>query len=196
MKEKILIVVELYANITRDDISNFQLLKTDYIDVLNFEDLSLNPNIINDYKAILDCTNTQSLISFVTNIGATKLIGKYNHFQINNQIFLPGTAIQHFMITKRELDFIPKELQEIKKETSLEITKKIDFLKTFIVIKHTYEDIDKGLENGLEYHTENGKRYVITKKIPDIQNENTEYITNTDIPIVKDILDILQYIKD
>ena len=45
-------------------------------------------------------------------------------------------------------------------------------------------------------NTESGKKFIITKKIPDIKDENSQYITNTDIPIIKDILHIFEYIKE
>lgn len=196
MKEKILIIFDLYGNITREDINNFELLKNDFTDILLMDDLSQNQNILNEYKVIYDCTNNNNIFNFIKTKGALELIDKFKYLKINDQCFIEGIAIQHFMITKRELEFIPQELKEIKKNTTLEFMKKLEFLKQFIEIKTKYEDVEKGLEQGIEYHTESGKKFIITKKIPDIKDENSQYITNTDIPIIKDILHIFEYIKE
>lgn len=195
MKDKILIIFNLYGNITRDDINNFELLKLDFVDVVLMEDLANNQKILTEYKVIYDCTNSNNVYNFIKSQNAIELIDKFKYLKINNQIFLNGTAINHFMITKRESEFIPQELKEIKKNTTNEFLKKLDFLKQFIEIKNTYEEVNEALEKGIEYHT-NDKKYIITKEIPSIKEENVSYITNSDIPIIKDILHIFEYIKE
>ena len=195
MKDKILIIFNLYGNITRDDINNFELLKLDFADVVLMEDLAYNQKILTEYKVIYDCTNSNNVYNFIKSQNAIELIDKFKYLKINNQIFLNGTAINHFMITKRESEFIPQELKEIKKNTTTEFLKKLDFLKQFIEIKNTYEEVIEALEKGIEYHT-NDKKYIITKEIPSIKEENVSYITNSDIPIIKDILHIFEYIKE
>lgn len=195
MKDKILIIFNLYGNITRDDINNFELLKLDFVDVVLMEDLANNQKILTEYKVIYDCTNSNNVYNFIKSQNAIELIDKFKYLKINNQIFLNGTAINHFMITKRESEFIPQELKEIKKNTTTEFLKKLDFLKQFIEIKNTYEEVNEALEKGIEYHT-NDKKYIITKEIPSIKEENVSYITNSDIPIIKDILHIFEYIKE
>ena len=195
MKDKILIIFNLYGNITRDDINNFELLKLDFVDIVLMEDLANNQKILTEYKVIYDCTNSNNVYNFIKSQNAIELIDKFKYLKINNQIFLNGTAINHFMITKRESEFIPQELKEIKKNTTTEFLKKLDFLKQFIEIKNTYEEVNEALEKGIEYHT-NDKKYIITKEIPSIKEENVSYITNSDIPIIKDILHIFEYIKE
>ena len=195
MKDKILIIFNLYGNITRDDINNFELLKLDFVDIVLMEDLANNQKILTEYKVIYDCTNSNNVYNFIKSQNAIELIDKFKYLKINNQIFLNGTAINHFMITKRESEFIPQELKEIKKNTTTEFLKKLDFLKQFIEIKNTYEEVIEALEKGIEYHT-NDKKYIITKEIPSIKEENVSYITNSDIPIIKDILHIFEYIKE
>ena len=195
MKDKILIIFNLYGNITRDDINNFELLKLDFVDIVLMEDLANNQKILTEYKVIYDCTNSNNVYNFIKSQNAIELIDKFKYLKINNQIFLNGTAINHFMITKRESEFIPQELKEIKKNTATEFLKKLDFLKQFIEIKNTYEEVNEALEKGIEYHT-NDKKYIITKEIPSIKEENVSYITNSDIPIIKDILHIFEYIKE
>ena len=195
MKDKILIIFNLYGNITRDDINNFELLKLDFVDVVLMEDLANNQKILTEYKVVYDCTNLNNVYNFIKSQNAIELIDKFKYLKINNQIFLNGTAINHFMITKRESEFIPQELKEIKKNTTAEFLKKLDFLKQFIEIKNTYEEVNEALEKGIEYHT-NDKKYIITKEIPNIKEENVSYITNSDIPIIKDILHIFEYIKE
>ena len=64
MKEKILIIFDLYGNITREDINNFELLKNDFADILLMDDLSQNQNILNEYKVIYDCTNNNNIFNF------------------------------------------------------------------------------------------------------------------------------------
>ena len=195
MKDKILIIFNLYGNITRDDINNFELLKLGFVDVVLMEDLANNQKILTEYKVIYDCTNSNNVYNFIKSQNAIELIDKFKYLKINNQIFLNGTAINHFMITKRESEFIPQELKEIKKNTTTEFLKKLEFLKQFIEIKNTYEEVNEALEKGIEYHT-NDKKYIITKEIPSIKEENVSYITNSDIPIIKDILHIFEYIKE
>ena len=195
MKDKILIIFNLYGNITRDDINNFELLKLDFVDIVLMEDLANNQKILTEYKVIYDCTNSNNVYNFIKSQNAIELIDRFKYLKINNQIFLNGTAINHFMITKRESEFIPQELKEIKKNTATEFLKKLDFLKQFIEIKNTYEEVNEALEKGIEYHT-NDKKYIITKEIPSIKEENVSYITNSDIPIIKDILHIFEYIKE
>ena len=195
LKDKILIIFNLYGNITRDDINNFELLKLDFVDIVLMEDLANNQKILTEYKVIYDCTNSNNVYNFIKSQNAIELIDKFKYLKINNQIFLNGTAINHFMITKRESEFIPQELKEIKKNTATEFLKKLDFLKQFIEIKNTYEEVNEALEKGIEYHT-NDKKYIITKEIPSIKEENVSYITNSDIPIIKDILHIFEYIKE
>lgn len=195
MKDKILIIFNLYGNITRDDINNFELLKLDFVDIVLMEDLANNQKILTEYKVIYDCTNSNNVYNFIKSQNAIELIDKFKYLKINNQIFLNGTAINHFMITKRESEFIPQELKEIKKNTTTEFLKKLDFLKQFIEIKNTYEEVNEALEKGIEYHT-NDKKYIITKEIPSVKEENVSYITNSDIPIIKDILHIFEYIKE
>ena len=195
MKDKILIIFNLYGNITRDDINNFELLKLGFVDVVLMEDLANNQKILTEYKVIYDCTNSNNVYNFIKSQNAIELIDRFKYLKINNQIFLNGTAINHFMITKRESEFIPQELKEIKKNTTTEFLKKLDFLKQFIEIKNTYEEVNEALEKGIEYHT-NDKKYIITKEIPSIKEENVSYITNSDIPIIKDILHIFEYIKE
>ena len=196
MEEKTLVIFELYNNIEREEIMNFEIFKTNYTDLVLFEDLRENPHIIGNYKIICDCTNNLNLVNFAVQQGGIKLKdGEFEFYKFNEQMFFSGTPIQHCITTKGELSYVPEELKAIRKKHSSELLYKLEFYKKYLVIKNTYEDIQKGFEKGIEYNIEGNKRFVITKKIPDIKEENTEYITNSDIPIVKDILEIMQYIK-
>ena len=88
LKEKILIIFDLYGNITREDINNFELLKNDFADILLMDDLSQNQNILNEYKVIYDCTNNNNIFNFIKTKGALELIDKFKYLKINGQCFI------------------------------------------------------------------------------------------------------------
>ncbi len=68
LKDKILIIFNLYGNITRDDINNFELLKLDFVDVVLMEDLANNQKILTEYKVVYDCTNLNNVYNFINGV--------------------------------------------------------------------------------------------------------------------------------
>ena len=195
MKEKILLLMESYLEIiTNQDILNVEKLKDYLVDIKFLEEIVQQPNIVNDYKCIFDCTQNKQIFNFVSTKGI-KLKDEFEYIKMSEQIFLEGTQAQHFITTFNQLSFLPQEIQDKKKILLEEIINKKEFLKKFLVKTHNYEDVSRALETGIEYEVQN-KKYVIIKKIPENVESNVEYIVNSDIPIIKDIIEIMQYIKN
>lgn len=195
MKEKILLLIESYLEIiTNQDILNVEKLKDYLVDIKFLEEIVQQPNIVNDYKCIFDCTQNKQIFNFVSTKGI-KLKDEFEYIKMSEQIFLEGTQAQHFITTFNQLSFLPQEIQDKKKILLEEIINKKEFLKKFLVKTHNYEDVSRALETGIEYEVQN-KKYVIIKKIPENVESNVEYIVNSDIPIIKDIIEIMQYIKN
>ena len=195
LKEKILLLMESYLEIiTNQDILNVEKLKDYLVDIKFLEEIVQQPNIVNDYKCIFDCTQNKQIFNFVSTKGI-KLKDEFEYIKMSEQIFLEGTQAQHFITTFNQLSFLPQEIQDKKKILLEEIINKKEFLKKFLVKTHNYEDVSRALETGIEYEVQN-KKYVIIKKIPENVESNVEYIVNSDIPIIKDIIEIMQYIKN
>lgn len=195
MKEKILLLMESYLEIiTNQDILNVEKLKDSLVDIKFLEEIVQQPNIVNDYKCIFDCTQNKQIFNFVSTKGI-KIKDEFEYIKMSEQIFLEGTQAQHFITTFNQLSFLPQEIQDKKKSLLEEIINKKEFLKKFLVKTHNYEDVSRALETGIEYEAQN-KKYVIIKKIPENVESNVEYIVNSDIPIIKDIIEIMQYIKN
>lgn len=195
MIERVLVVFEPHNDYNNSVIFETDLLKDSLVDIKLIDEIKAKPNTLNEYKAILDCTQQKTIMNYVSSIGF-QLKDKYQYYKANETVFLEGIQIQHIVISKGEIEYLNDVVKANKNSALEEHKNRVNFLKSFLNPETTFAQMQDAISKGLEIHNNGqGKKYVLVNEKPKETCSNTEYILAGNIPFLKDVLAILEYIK-
>lgn len=193
MDNRILIIFEETQKYKKNQISEFvNLTRRDCV-IVTLEDLSKN-NILKEFSSVIDCTFDNKIFNKnLTRGQALKSDGiEYLLITENKKIVCKGPNISQLTLSNSD----NQAIQEKFKESYEKYQKTIDFLANKNIYIRNSNSFNEGSKNGivLNHVIKNNQQkiYKLVYSLPEIKEENTEYVLFDDIEILKDLKELVE----
>lgn len=200
-KKYILIIFNTNKIITKDIINNAYGLKYKFCDIMAIDDVMNNKKCLLEYRAVIDCTdnsvfyNGQKMMKNgveFTNNNIKYIKTSTNKFICTGPNISRLTATQ-FSKTDQIMEQFTKDYNDYLSIINFMI-KKVPEIRNVNIFDNAMKT--EGLIIDIETKKKfNQKQYKLVKKLPEVKEENTEYVTYDDIFILNELKNIIDFIK-
>lgn len=198
MKNLILVIFESNNYFTKEMIKSSDSLKKRFSDIITLEEVQLNPDILREYRAIIDCTlNFKFYQNYLVNkIGFQIKDGLYEYLKTpKGNLIAKGKTIT-------QLSFLNQNptTEEINKQKNNmnNFNNMIIYIATKIPEYRNIINYEDGITHDGIIFTDlvknSKKQYKVVKEIPENGEANTEYVTPNEIEIIHKLLEISKHI--
>lgn len=203
MNKYILILFETNKIISKEIIDNSHGLKYKFCDIVTWEYLLKNKEILKNYKGVIDCTNNKV---FYNGQKAMKNGAEYTENKIcyiktsTNKFLSTGpnisrlTAVQ-FNNSKEILENFKKDFDEYIKVINFILSKIPETRNKILFDTALKENIGIDISYEIKSKNINKKTYKLVKEVPVDKEDNTEYITYDGIMILNELQKVIDCIK-